>query len=85
MSEWAVKHGALVSFFMILVTVAGVYAYFHLGRNEDPEFTIKTMVVRAFLPGATIEETTLQLTDRIEKKVQETPVARLHQKLYPGG
>ena len=73
LSEWAVKHGALVSFFMILVTVAGVYAYFHLGRNEDPEFTIKTMVVRAFLPGATIEETTLQLTDRIEKKVQETP------------
>ena len=73
LSEWAVKHGALVSFFMILVTVAGVYAYFHLGRNEDPEFTIKTMVVRAYLPGATIEETTLQLTDRIEKKVQETP------------
>ncbi len=73
LSEWAVKHGALVSFFMILVTFAGVYAYFHLGRNEDPEFTIKTMVVRAFLPGATIEETTLQLTDRIEKKVQETP------------
>ena len=73
LSEWAVKHAALVAFFMILVTVAGVYAYFHLGRNEDPEFTIKTMVVRAFLPGATIEETTLQLTDRIEKKVQETP------------
>ena len=73
LSEWAVKHAVLVSFFMGLVTVAGVYAYFHLGRNEDPEFTIKTMVVRAFLPGATIEETTLQLTDRIEKKVQETP------------
>ena len=73
LSEWAVKHAALVAFFMVLVTVAGVYAYFHLGRDEDPQFTVKTMVVRAYLPGATIEETTLQLTDRIEKKIQETP------------
>ena len=73
LSEWAVKHGALVAFFMVLVSVAGLYAYFHLGRDEDPQFTVKTMVVRAYLPGATIEETTLQLTDRIEKKLQETP------------
>ena len=73
LSEWAVKHGALVAFFMVLVAVAGLYAYFHLGRDEDPQFTVKTMVVRAYLPGATIEETTLQLTDRIEKKIQETP------------
>jgi len=73
LSEWAVKHGALVAFFMVLVSVAGGYAYFHLGRDEDPQFTVKTMVVRAYLPGATIEETTLQLTDRIEKKLQETP------------
>jgi multidrug efflux pump subunit AcrB len=73
LSEWAVQHGALVAFFMVLVAVAGLYAYFHLGRDEDPQFTVKTMVVRAYLPGATIEETTLQLTDRIEKKLQETP------------
>ncbi len=73
LSEWAVKHGTLVAFFMVLVSVAGLYAYFHLGRDEDPQFTVKTMVVRAYLPGATIEETTLQLTDRIEKKLQETP------------
>nr|MCU0561634.1 efflux RND transporter permease subunit [Desulfobacterales bacterium] len=73
LSQWAVAHAALVAFFMILVTVAGGYAYFHLGRDEDPQFTVKTMVVRAYLPGATIAETTLQLTDRIEKKLQETP------------
>ncbi len=73
LSEWAIKHSALVIFFMILVTAAGVNAYFNLGRNEDPEFTIKTMVVQAYLPGASIEETTHQLTDRIEKKLQETP------------
>ena len=58
---------------MIVVMVAGLYSYFHLGRNEDPVFTVKTMVVQAYLPGATIDETLLQLTERIERKLQETP------------
>ncbi|HBF33800.1 TPA: ACR family transporter [Candidatus Sumerlaeota bacterium] len=73
LSEWAIQHRALVVFFMILVTAAGISAYFHLGRNEDPAFTIKTMVVQAYLPGATMDETLHQLTERIEKKLQETP------------
>ncbi|MEA4990382.1 Cobalt-zinc-cadmium resistance protein CzcA [bioreactor metagenome] len=73
LSEWALNHQVLMIFFMVLVVVAGVRSYFHLGQNEDPEFTVKTMVVRAYLPGATIEETVLQLSDRIEKKLQETP------------
>jgi Cation/multidrug efflux pump len=73
LSEWALSHQVLMVFFMVLVVVAGVRSYFQLGQNEDPEFTVKTMVVRAYLPGATIEETMLQLTDRIEKKLQETP------------
>jgi len=73
LSEWAIQHRSLVLFFMILVVVSGIRAYFHLGRNEDPVFTIKTMVVHAYLPGATIEETINQLTDRLEKKLQETP------------
>jgi len=73
LSEWAIKHRTLVFFFMILVAAAGISAYFHLGRNEDPEFTIKTMVVQAYLPGASVEETTQELTDKIEKKLQETP------------
>ncbi len=73
LSEWAINHRALVTFFMILVMVLGVDAYIHLGRNEDPEFTIKTMVVQAYLPGATVDETIHQLTDRLEKKLQETP------------
>lgn len=73
LSEWAIRHRSLVIFFMILVSAAGVNAYFHLGRNEDPEFTVKTMVVQAYLPGASIEESLQQLTERIEKKLQETP------------
>ncbi len=73
LSEWAIRHRQLVIFFMIVVALAGVRSYFNLGRSEDPAFTIKTMVVQAYLPGATIDETLHQLTDRIEKKLQETP------------
>ncbi|NHO53201.1 AcrB/AcrD/AcrF family protein [Acetobacter estunensis] len=73
LSAWALRHRALVLFFMILAGVAGILSYFQLGRNEDPPFTVKTMVVQALLPGASVEETTHQLTERIEKKLQETP------------
>ncbi|MCP1242940.1 AcrB/AcrD/AcrF family protein [Acetobacter lambici] len=73
LSDWSIRHRALVLFFMLVIVVAGVRSYFNLGRNEDPPFTVKTMVIEAMLPGATLEETTHQLTDRIEKKIQETP------------
>ncbi|NHN84227.1 AcrB/AcrD/AcrF family protein [Acetobacter musti] len=73
LSGWSLRHKALVLFFMILIGVAGIRSYFSLGRNEDPPFTVKTMVVQAFLPGASVEETAHQLTDRLEKKLQETP------------
>ena len=72
-SEWSIQHRVLVAFFTLLILIAGVRAYFSLGQNEDPPFTFKTMVVKAYLPGATMEETLDQLTDRIEKKLQETP------------
>ncbi|MCR5563979.1 MAG: efflux RND transporter permease subunit [Desulfovibrio sp.] len=73
LSEWAIRHGTLTWFLMTLVVIAGVFSYFRLGQDEDPPFTVKTMIVRAYLPGATIDETMLQLTDRLEKKLQETP------------
>jgi multidrug efflux pump len=73
LSDWAIRHRPLVWFFMIVIVAAGVISYQRLGRNEDPTFTIKTMVVQAGWPGATIDDTLLQITDRIEKKLQETP------------
>jgi multidrug efflux pump subunit AcrB len=73
LTEWAIRHKALVIYFMLMSVVAGVLAYMHLGRNEDPEFTVKTMVVATLWPGATQEETMQQVTDRIEKKLQDTP------------
>ena len=73
LTEWAIRHKSLVIYFMLVSMVAGVSAYLHLGRNEDPEFTVKTMVVHTEWPGATQEETMQQVTDRIEKKLQDTP------------
>ncbi|MDD3020131.1 MAG: efflux RND transporter permease subunit [Alphaproteobacteria bacterium] len=73
LSEWAIRHKALVIYFMLMGLVAGFWSYTHLGRNEDPEFTIKTMVVQTFWPGASQDEMMRQVTDRIEKKLQETP------------
>jgi multidrug efflux pump len=71
LSTWALKHRSLVWYFMIIFTVAGAMSYINLGREEDPSFTIKTMTVQAQWPGASAEEMSLQVTDRIEKKLQE--------------
>ena len=73
LTEWAIRHKALTIYFMLVSMVAGVSAYRHLGRNEDPEFTVKTMVIQTLWPGATQEDTMQQVTDRIEKKLQDTP------------
>nr|WP_267967333.1 efflux RND transporter permease subunit [Agrobacterium vitis] len=71
MSDWALEHRSLVWYFMIVFSLAGVLAYIGLGREEDPSFTIKTMVIQAQWPGASAQEVTQQITDRIEKKLQE--------------
>ena len=73
LSEWAIRHKSLTIYFMAVILVAGTYAYMHLGSNEDPPFTIRVMVVQMLWPGATQDETMRQVTDRIEKKLQETP------------
>ncbi|MFT2214526.1 efflux RND transporter permease subunit [Rhizobium giardinii] len=71
LSDWALEHRSLVWYFMIIFAVAGAYAYVGLGREEDPSFTVKTMVVHAQWPGASAQEVTEQVADRIEKKLQE--------------
>ena len=73
LSEWALRHRPLVTYFMLVIVVAGIGSYFRLGRNEDPDFTVKTMVVQAAWPGATVGDTLEQITDRIESKLEETP------------
>src|SRR5215212_3646323 len=73
LSEWAITHRALVLFMIILLGAAGAYSYFNLGRAEDPNFTIKVMVVNVSWPGATATEMETQVADKIEKKLQELP------------
>jgi multidrug efflux pump len=73
LSEWAIEHQSLVLFFMIALGAAGLYSYFELGQAEDPDFTFKVMVVRTLWPGASPQEVEQQVTERIEKKLQETP------------
>ena len=71
LSDWSLRHRALIWYFMIAFMVAGLFSYLNLGRQEDPDFTIKTMVIQAMWPGASPEEMTRQVTDRIEKKLEE--------------
>jgi len=73
LSEWALNHRSFVVYCMIVLMVVGVLAYSRLGRNEDPAFTFRTMVVQAGWPGATLEETLDQVTERIEQTLKETP------------
>jgi multidrug efflux pump len=72
LSEWALKHRSFVIFAMIAVTIAGLVSYFRLGRSEDPAFTFRTMIVQASWPGATLDDTVQQVTERLERKLQET-------------
>lgn len=71
LSEWALQHRSIVWYFMILALVAGVFSYTNLGREEDPAFTIRTMVIAAAWPGASAEEVATQVTERIERELQD--------------
>ncbi len=71
LSAWAVAHPALVLFFIIVFSIAGLFSYLNLGRAEDPSFAIKTMVITAAWPGATAEEMQDQVADKLEKRLQE--------------
>ncbi len=73
LSAWALRNRSLILFLMIITVVAGVASFLGLGRNEDPAFTFRTMVVQAEWPGATVDDTLLQVTERLERKLQEVP------------
>jgi len=72
LSEWALSKRSLVVFMMIVAVVAGTLSFMRLGRGEDPAFTFRTMIVAAGWPGATVDETLSQVTERLERTLQET-------------
>lgn len=73
LSEWALKRRTLVLYFLAALLIAGFYAYTRLPQKEDPDFTFKVMTVKVAWPGATAQEMAQQITDKIERKLQETP------------
>jgi len=72
-AEWSIKHRQLVYFFAVLTFLAGFFAWFSMGRSEDPAFTVRTMVVSTAWPGATAKEVEMHITDKLEKQIQNIP------------
>ncbi|ANJ54500.1 multidrug transporter AcrB [Pseudomonas silesiensis] len=72
LSAWALRNRQIVLFLMLLLAVVGALSYTKLGQSEDPPFTFKAMVIRTLWPGATAQEVSRQVTERIEKKLMET-------------
>jgi multidrug efflux pump subunit AcrB len=73
LSRWALEHIPLTRYLMAVLLLGGMLSYANLGQDEDPPFTFRVMVVRAFWPGATALQMAEQVTDKLEKKLQETP------------
>ena len=73
MTEWALKHKELVYFFIVIIFIGGIISYQKLGRMEDPDFTIRQMVVSVSWPGASARQVEEQVTDKIERKLQDIP------------
>lgn len=75
LSKWALEHAAFTRYLMIVLMLLGLAAYFQLGQDEDPPFTFRVMVVRTYWPGATAQQVAEQVTDKIERTLQEVPYA----------
>ncbi|CAN7403089.1 efflux RND transporter permease subunit [Variovorax sp. LjRoot84] len=75
LSKWALEHAALTRYLMLVLMVLGFAAYFQLGQDEDPPFTFRAMVVRTYWPGATAQQVAEQVTDKLERTLQEAPYA----------
>lgn len=75
LSRWALEHPALTRYLMVVLLILGMASYFQLGQDEDPPFTFRAMVVQAYWPGATAEQVAEQVTDKIERTLQEVPFA----------
>lgn len=75
LSRWAIEHEPLTRFLMIVLMLLGAASYFQLGQDEDPPFTFRAMVVRAYWPGATTQQMAEQVTDKLERTLQDVPYA----------
>ena len=84
-SRWALEHPSLTRYLMVVLMLLGLVSYFQLGQDEDPPFAFRMMVVRAYWPGASATEMAEQVTDKIERTLQEVPFAdRIRSYTKPG-
>jgi len=84
-SRWALEHRALTRYLMVVLMLLGIAAYFQLGQDEDPPFAFRVMVVRAYWPGTTAQQMAEQVTDKVERTLQEVPYAdRIQSYTKPG-
>jgi multidrug efflux pump subunit AcrB len=85
LSRWALEHAPLTRFLMIVLMVLGAASYFQLGQDEDPPFTFRALVVRAYWPGASAQQMAEQVTDKLERTLQDVPYAdRIRSYSKPG-
>ncbi|MEN6623241.1 MAG: efflux RND transporter permease subunit [Smithella sp.] len=73
LTEWSLNHREFIYYFIVVIFIGAMFSYINLGRMEDPDFTIRQMIVSVAWPGASAREVEEQVTDKIEKKLQETP------------
>jgi multidrug efflux pump subunit AcrB len=84
-SRWALEHPSLTRYLMVVLLLVGFAAYFQLGQDEDPPFTFRAMVVQVYWPGATAKQMADQVTDKVEKTLQDVPYAdRIRSFTKPG-
>jgi multidrug efflux pump len=75
LSQWAIEHPALTRYLLVVLMVLGVASYFQLGQDEDPPFTFRAMAIRTYWPGASAQQVAEQVTDKLERTLQEVPYA----------
>ena len=73
LAEWALKHKSIIYYFMAVLLTFGIFSFTHMGRMEDPDFTMRTMVVGVAWPGASPQEMSDQVTDKLEEKLRDLP------------
>lgn len=79
LAEWALKHKSIIYYFMAVLLTFGIFSYSQMGRMEDPDFTMRTMVVGVAWPGASPQEMSDQVTDKLEEKIARSTWRRLYE------
>ena len=82
LAEWALKHKSIIYYFMAVLLTFGIFSFTHMGRMEDPDFTMRTMVVGVAWPGASPQEMSDQVTDKLEEKTTRSSWCRLYKIFY---